>query len=269
MTWTSEHLAWLINSGKTIKTSCGNIAPVYEFRYDMADSEIMSGWAKHFRNHYCLDTDLPHLKSPNQANEEFLKLKFPDRQGAGPSIRAGDFAEILVADYLHFLRKFYVPRTRYDRKIIGNESSKGSDVIGFKSTSKEPSTNDELIVYEVKSRLTENKIENVLQDAIDHSSKDEVRLADSLNAIKQRLYDKSDTVGMAVVNRFQMNIDAPYRRRYGAAAVLTNTSFCANTLANSSSGKHVAQPDLEMLIIKGKNLMPLVHSLYERAANEA
>lgn len=269
MPWTSEHLAWLIDSGKTIKTSCGKIVPVYEFRYDMTDNEIMSSWATHFRNHYCLDTDLPHLKSPKQTNSDFLQLKFPDRQGGGPSIRAGDFCEILVADYLHFLREFYVPRTRYDRKIIGNESSKGSDVIGFKSVSGEPSSSDELIVYEVKARLSENIIENVLQDAIDHSSKDEVRLADSLNAIKQRLYDKSDTVGMAVVNRFQMNIDAPYKSRYGAAAVLTNTSFCANTLAGSNSDEHVAQPELEMLVIKGENLMPLVHSLYERAANEA
>jgi len=260
MPWTNKHLEWLIETGESIVTACGKNVPVYEFRYDMANNEVMSGWARHFRNHYCLDTDLPQLKSPEQTNSEYLLLKFPDRTGAGPSIRAGDFSEILIADYLHFLRDYYVPRTRYDRKIIGNESSKGSDVIGFKRISEEPNRNDELLVYEVKAKLSENQPINVLQDAIGHSSKDQVRLADSLNAIKQRLYDQCDTSGMEVVSRFQRNIDAPYKMSFGAAAVITETSYCSETLAESNSGDHV---------IKGESLMLLVHHLYERAANEA
>jgi hypothetical protein len=269
MPWTREHLEWLTETGESIVTSCGKNVPVYEFRYDAANNEVMSNWARHFRNHYCLDTDLPHLKSPEQTNSEYLHLKFPDRAGAGPSIRAGDFSEILVADYLHFLREYYVPRTRYDRKIIGNESSKGSDVIGFKTMLGESNRNDELVVYEVKARLSENKVKNVLQDAIDHSSKDQTRLADSLNAIKQRLYDKNDIAGVEVVARFQRNVDAPYKTRFGAAAVITETSYCPESLAESSSDDHVSQDELEMIVIKGQQLMPLVHDLYERAANEA
>lgn len=269
MPWTREHLEWLIETGETIVTSCGKNVPVYDFRYDAASNEVMSSWATHFRNHYCLDTDLPHLKSPEQTNSEYLHLKFPDRTGTGPSIRAGDFSEILIADYLHFIREYYVPRTRYDRKIIGNESAKGSDVIGFKRMSEEPDRNDELVVYEVKARLSENKVENVLQNAIEHSSKDQARLADSLNAIKQRLYDKHDTAGMDVVARFQRNVDAPYKTKFGAAAVITETSYCPETLAESNSDDHVSPGELEMIVIRGQQLMPLVHELYERAANEA
>lgn len=269
MSWTGEHLEWLVESGEVIVTSCGKKVPVYDFQYDVGNEKVMSNWARHFRNYYCLDSELINLKSPEQTNSEYLYLKFPGRSGAGPSIRAGDFAEILVADYLHFLREYYVPRTRYDRKIIGNESSKGSDVIGFKKMSDAPGRNDELLVYEVKARFSESKVNNVLQDAIDHSSKDQARLADSLNAIKQRLFDRDDTAGMEVISRFQRNVDSPYKLNFGAAAVLTNTSYCSGKLAESNTDEHVEQDRLEMLVIKGDLMMSLVHRLYERAANEA
>lgn len=271
MPWTNEHLEWLIDTGETFTISCGKSVPVYDFRYDMTDSQIMSEWAKHFRNHYCLDTELPFLKPNGMSNSDFLlTLKFPNKSSApGPSIRAGDFSEILIADYLAFLRDYYVPRTRYDRKIIGNESSKGSDVLGFKQKRKKPNKKDELIIYEVKSKLSENKKVNVLQTAINDSSKDETRLAESLNGVKQRLFDKKDFNGVKVIGRFQNSIDTPYKIIFGAAAVATDTSCCFDTLSKSDSSEHVAKKDLELLVIKGENLMALVHALYNRAANEA
>jgi len=271
MPWTDEHLEWLIDNGETFTTSCGKSVPIYDFRYDMTNTQIMSKWATHFRNHYCLDTELPFLKPDDISNSAFLlTLKFPDKSSApGPSIRAGDFSEILVADYLEFLRDYYVPRTRYDRKIIGNESSKGSDVLGFKQYGKKPNKKDELIIYEVKAKLSENQKANILQTAIDDSSKDETRLAESLNGIKQRLFDRKNVSGMTVISRFQNSIDAPYKTIFGAAAVVTDSSCCFDTLAESNSTNHVAQKDLELLVIKGGNLMTLVRALYDRAANEA
>jgi len=271
MSWTDEHIDWLIDTGKVFTTSCGKSVPIYDFRYDMTNTQIMSEWAKHFRNHYCLDTELPFLAPNGMSNSDFLlTLKFPNKSSAlGPSIRAGDFSEILVADYLEFLRDCYVPRTRYDRKIIGNESSKGSDVIGFKRNGKKPSKKDELIIYEVKAKLSENQKVNVLQTAINDSSKDERRLAESLNAIRQRLFDRKDFDGVTTISRFQDSIDSPYKTVYGAAAVVTNSSCCFATLGKSNSINHVSQNDLELLVIKGEKLMRLVHSLYARAANEA
>ena len=203
-------------------------------------------------------------------SEYLLSLKFPDNSpGLGPSTRSGDFAEILVADYLAFLHDYYVPRTRYDRKIIGNESSKGSDVLGFKQKRKKPSKKDELIVYEVKTRLSEKNAKNTLQTAIDDSSKDETRLAESLNGIKQRLYDRKDYEGMDIISRFQKNVDHPYETKFGAAAVLTDSSCCVKTLAQASTHEHSYRAQLEMIVIRGPVLMSLVHGLYERAANEA
>ena len=119
-------------------------------------------------------------------------MKFPDKAKApGPSIRAGDFAEILVADYLTYLQGYTVPRTRYDRKGVPNESTKGPDVLAFKTQEDNPS-NDELLVYEVKAKLSATP-KPMLQEAIDHSGKDYLRLGESLNGIKQRMLDRNDT----------------------------------------------------------------------------
>lgn len=271
MPWTNEHIAWLHDTGEVVAISTGENVPVFEFAYDVANEEAMFHWARHFRNHYCSDDAIEILKPKGMTKKDYLlNIKFPHKtKNPGPSIRAGDFAEILVADYLMFLRDYYVPRTRYDRKIIGNESSKGSDVLGFKQMNKTPSSKDELLIYEVKARLSESNSKNTLQTAIDDSSKDEARLAESLNGAKQRLYDQRDFAGMNIVGRFQQNVDHPYKTKFGAAAALTDSSCCVETLAEASTQEHVFRTQLEMIVIRGPVLMSLVHSLYERAANEA
>jgi hypothetical protein len=271
MPWTNKHLEWLEDTGEKIRTACGHLVPVYKFNHDIFDTEIMSSWATHFRNHYCSDNELDLLKPPNFCNNDYLiQMKFPDaKKPPGPSIRAGDFAEILVADYLQYLHEFYVPRTRYDRKIIGNESSKGSDVIAFRQENQDYSRKDELLIYEVKALLSENKPDNRLQTAIDDSKKDELRIAESLNAIKQRLFDKNDHAGMQVISRFQNLVDNPYKMSYGAAAVVSESSYEAEVLAKADTSSHPFNNELSLLVIYGKELMTLVHALYERAANEA
>ena len=107
MPWTYEHLKWLEDTGEVVETACGKYAPVYKFSYDITDNKTMSSWAKHFRNYYCSDGELIFLKPDTMSKSAYLlELKFPDaKKKPGPSIRAGDFAEILVADYLVFLTR--------------------------------------------------------------------------------------------------------------------------------------------------------------------
>ena len=83
------------------------------------------------------------------------------------------------------------------------------------------------------------------------------------------MYDQKDFFGMSVVSRFQKNVDHPYKTKFGAAAVLSDSSCCTKTLAEASTQEHSSQTQLEMIVIRGPVLMSLVHSLYERAANEA
>jgi len=109
-----KHLEWLINTGERIPTAEGKAVEVWEFRHQK-DEEVLSQWAKHFRNHYCLEDQIDDLRSgTGYSRADYLReIKLPDEKAApGPSIRAGDFGEILVADYVEYILDFWVPRTR-------------------------------------------------------------------------------------------------------------------------------------------------------------
>lgn len=270
MPWTSKHLQWLEDTGEKIKISCGKYVSVYKFSPVATDSETMIAWAKHFRNHYCSDDEIDILKPSEMTKTDYLlQQKFPTKVAPGPSTKAGDFTEILVADYLQFLNDYYVPRTRYDRKTIGNESTKGSDVLAFKGELDNPKSSDELLIYEVKATLSEGRPQNRLQEAIEHSAKDEFRISESLNAAKQRLFDKRDLERVRYISRFQESLKNPYKTNYGAAAIITSTRYCAETIAESNSKTHPHQGNLELIVIHGQQFMNIANSLYEKAANEA
>jgi len=154
------------------------------------DDDTLASWAAHFRQYYCLDSEIDELRRGYDLSRQdyLLEIVFPDAQATpGPSIRAGDFAEILVADYLQHLLGYHVPQWRYDEKIIRNESVKGADVIGFRLVGDAESPLDELVVYEAKATLSGRERGNRLQDAIDDSAKDfNIRKAYSLNAMRRR-----------------------------------------------------------------------------------
>ena len=84
------------------------------------NNEILNEWANHFRSNYRSLEDLEYdVEDTGKTKEEYLTNDvFPDKTVApGPSTRVGDFCDLLVADYIEFVRNYYVPRTRYCRKI--------------------------------------------------------------------------------------------------------------------------------------------------------
>jgi hypothetical protein len=277
MVWTAKHADWLHSSGTTISTSCGKSAHVIRFNYQISDLETMSAWARHFRNHYCDDAHIEYLRkdTPYSKKDYLLNIKFPAEapferhEKTGPATRSGDFAEILVADYISAKMSYWVPRVRYEMKINRNTSEQGSDVIGILFDTHGIAQNDELLVVEVKATLSQTKGTNRLQDAIDHSDKDEYRLGESLNAMKQRLFYKSQLADAEKVGRFQNIDDRPYIMKYGAAAVLTDNAVDLSTLSQSSSVRHKYANKLNLFVIVGADMMKLAHLLYERAADEA
>ncbi len=271
MPWTSQHLDWLIDTGNNLVTSDGRPVTVFEFRHNSDDS-ILSAWAKHFRNHYCLDVEIDFLKNGTGYSRcDYLnKLKFPDPTIApGPSVRAGDFGEILVADYLEYVLGHWVPRTRYADKSIRNESKKGADIIGFKPVTTNESPNDSLIVFESKAKLTGNKPQNRLQDAVYDSAKDLTRKGESLNAMKQRLLEKGEIDKAKIVERFQDKTDRPYRETSGAAAIVSDKVYTRKLYSGTITTNHPNANRLMLIVIKGDQMMDLVHELYRRAADEA
>ena len=267
-----RHIEWLVDSGIKISTIDGRTVEVFDFNH-LDDAAIMSEWAKHFRNHYCSDNEIDVLRrGTGKSRSEFLlSIKFPDKKlGFGPGLRSGDFGEILIADFLEFVKAYWVPRTRYSNKTIRNESTKGADIIGFKyKVSPEVcSKDDELIVFEAKAQLSGNSPKARLNDAIEGSLDDPIRLGESLNAIKQRLMDTGQAT-YERIDRFQDIVDNPFEQIFGAAAIFTEVVFDQSHIATSTQSKHPPGTNSKLLVVKGIGLMELVHKLYKLASDEA
>lgn len=272
MVFTNKHLDWLIDTGIKITTQEGKEIEVLEFSHQ-PNELILSEWAKHFRNHYCLDEEIDfYARGYNYTRQQYLNnIKFPDISLApGPSIRAGDFGEVLCADYLQYILNYWVPRTRYGDKTIRNESTKGSDVIGFKILQNDQdSLDDTLAIFEAKTQFSGREPLARLQNAVNDSAKDHARRGESLNAIKQRLFEKRMIAESISIERFQNLEDRPYKELFGAVALFTSSYFDVNILECTETKDHPNKNELMLLVIHGPEMMQLVHELYRRAADEA
>jgi len=281
--WTSDHMKWLVDTGRRLKTADGKEVEIWEFRHTNND-KILSVWAKHFRNHYCLDANINSMRGRKSRKAYLNDIKFPSQTSKlGPSIRAGDFGEILVADYLQWILNFWVPRVRWGAKVIRDESPKGSDVIGFRFHKKnEISNKDVLAVFETKAKFSKGDgKKSRMQDAINDSAKDHLRIDESLNYIKQKLLEQNNHNDAILVERFQSPVDSPYEEVAGAAALISDEYYDKNEITSSDTTKiptskkaiacksHPNRDNLVLLVIKGGNMMSLVHELYRRAADEA
>ena len=270
---TPAHLDWLVDTGERLTSADGVEIQVWELQYG-DDPAVLSAWAKHFREHYCDDEMLKKLvPGTGDMNAEYLiKKKFPDEKEApGPSIRSGDFAEILVADYIEYKLGYWCPRQlRYDQKWNRNKSTKGCDVVGFQFVNDDGvNPNDELFVFKSKASMSGNKPINRLQDAVTDSGKDALREATTLNALKQRFYERGEEAPALKVQRFQNMADRPFKRVSGAAAVLNSSLYDGTLLAQTTTTGHFNAANLKLIVIRGETLMKLVNALYARAANEA
>ena len=81
-----------------------------------------------------------------------------------------------------------------------------------------------------RQKFSASKV-NHLQDAINDSAKDHIRIDESLNFIKQKLFEKGDIEQAQSVERFQSPVDMPYQETYGAAAIISDECFDAEELA--------------------------------------
>ncbi len=259
------HCNWFEDTGTVLRTSDGKDVRVFRFNYQ-EDDALLNAWAEHFRKNYCSDQDLDALcAASGMTRLEYLRdVVFPSTTAPGPSVRSGDFSEILVADYIQFLMGYTVPRTRYDRKDSRDSSSKSIDVLGFKFIDPDaPGDNDELLTCEVKASLTAPASNN-LQDAVEGATRDfETRLPFALNAAYLRLRDRGEVETAAALERFMNKVARPYRNISGAVLLCTDAGW-NDTLITESSAEHL-NPHLVLFAFRGNDLMNLTNRLYEIA----
>jgi hypothetical protein len=268
-----EYLSCLTKCSTTLETIDGRDIVVWELHVPTNESQL-SNWASAFRQHYCPDEEIDELREGTGLTraEYLIQLVFPDKSAApGPGIRAGDFAELLVSDYVEYLLGYWVPRGKYAEKSSRDESVKGVDILGFRMSSPpSPTPKDTLLAFEVKAQLSGGTYSGRLQAAIDDSSKDYLRRGITLNATKRRLRHAGEPEKALVVQRFQNLSDHPYVYRSGAAAVLSDSAYDEAKLHSSTKvSSHQNESNLELIVIRGNDLMSLVHALYEKAADEA
>lgn len=259
-----KYLSELTKIGN-ITTKDNEIVEIFELSSNISD-ECLNEWATHFRQNYCTDDILDSLISGTgmTKKEYLLSQKFPDASdGFGPGTRSGDFAELLISDYLEFTLGYIVHRERYKNKFNRNSSTQGTDVVGFKFVGSKPSSGDEFITFEVKAQASGTKAKNRLQEAIDDSYKDAVRKGETLSALKQIYIEKGNHEKASQVERFQNKPDRPYTEKYGAAAVHDTTTYSEDLISNVKLNGSKRW----MIVVKRDNLMNLVHRLYEVASN--
>jgi len=270
---TPLHVSALSKCAQPLATTDGRAIDVWDLAVPTDDGHL-SKWASSFRQHYCSDAEIDDLRAGTglSRTEYLTQIVFPDKIIApGPGIRAGDFAELLISDYVEYVLGYWVPRGKYAEKASRDESVKGVDILGFLvNTPATPADTDTLLAFEVKAQLSLGKYTGRLQTAIDDSSKDYLRRAMTLNATKRRLRQASQFERALVVQRFQNLADHPYIYRSGAAAVLSDTAYDEAALQTTTKiAGHQNVANLELIVVRGKELMKLVHALYERAAHEA
>lgn len=273
---TLKHMAWLKKTPGKLKTTDGTAISVFELDIDHADVAVLGEWATHFRHHYLLDSKIDRLrKGTGKSRDEYLTdMVFPDKtDDFGPATRSGDFAEILVADLLESQFGFWTPRTRYDDKLVRNESPKGTDVLGFRFAGAGPAfptKQDVLVSFESKAQLSKGSPKAKLQEAVVDSAKDALRISESLNAMKRRLIDRGDDDGADKVERFQEGLQVPYIRMSGAAAVFCSSVYdSASVSSTTDCSAHENVDNLMLVVVHAATLMKFVHALYERAATES
>lgn len=266
---TENHISWLENGNLELTTQDGVSVKILEFLHK-TDEEMLTSWAKHFREHYCADSAIDELRSSTGLSRaDYLNnIKFPDKSSLGAATRVSDFSEILIADYLNYSLNYLVPRTRYDNKNNRNSSPQGIDVVGFKVLNQgQDNPEDELITCEVKAALGRKNV-NTMTRAIEDSKKDyTIKTPEALNAIKQRLRDRGDTYSVKVVERFQNQTDRPYKFISSAGVVHSNHAW-DDTVITGSTASH-PNSNLLLIAIKGEKLLELADKLYERARDGA
>ncbi|GHU05614.1 hypothetical protein FACS1894158_08970 [Betaproteobacteria bacterium] len=74
-----SHISFLNKTGTTLQTSDGKTVEVWELLHT-PDSATLSAWAKHFREHFCLDSQIDTLRSGIRlSRKDYLEtIKFPD-----------------------------------------------------------------------------------------------------------------------------------------------------------------------------------------------
>ena len=150
-----------------------------------------------------------------------------------------------------------------DVKAVSVLDACDSADLKFYKPDKTPNERDELIATEVKAKLTSEDYDS-LASAIEHSGKDEDRLARTIDYCRKKLRYQNDSKYSEEVTRFLIKPENNYKIIYCAAGISSRTAIDKG-ITLSIDGEELKISDGQAIFfIHGKKLMDLVHKVYER-----
>ena len=262
-----RYMRWIVEENGVVFE---DNAPQKCYRIDYGtDGQILDDWARHIRRHYVSDEELVEDVALHGISvEEYLRQYIIPQKGDifGPTARSNDISEILFADLFEFVLNYEVPRCKQYNRSGKNESEHGTDIIAYRffSADKEPQKNDELVAIEVKARLTASEPCTTIIDAAADSKKDEHRFSHTLNYYRKKLRAMGKDSEANNIARFQQKTEYPYHISYVGAAITSEPSIKNKIIVGLKGANLLLRKDQSIFYVHGKDLMSLVHQIFER-----
>lgn len=262
-----QYLRWLI-AEEDVTFSDGIPIACYRLEYN-TDEDILKDWALHIRKHYINDYDLADgSQCWDMSPEDYLRtFVIPQKsEDFGPAARSSDLSEILFADLLEFILGYTVPRCKQYARSGKNNSEHGTDVIGYRfhNANKQPSKADELVTIEVKATLSKDNPANAITSAVADSAKDDQRFAHTLDYYRKKLRSLGKAEESAEIARFMQKTERNYILSHIAGAMASQERIPDNMLVDVVGKELKISVNTSVFYIHGKQLMNLVHDVYER-----
>lgn len=255
------------DSGKVVSYTIDNGGEIQD--------SMLEDWALHLRRHYVRDDELKRY-CDGEARDVATVLRedyIPDK----PTIRSGDFGEILMSDILQFIEGYEVPRYKQVKRANHNMSDPGVDVVAYRiSDPIGTNSSDELVTIEVKTRVTprKNQLSDAILDAEQSAQKDHTRIAMTLRMYKKRSSDVGDEKTKEEMIRFMMKSEKPYKHVLAIAVVIGADDLqaqseeiekiCESEECDSETRKRLRFETVDKVrIVYRSELMDLIHSIYE------
>jgi hypothetical protein len=240
----------------------------YKLSYEI-DESILDDWAIHIRRHYVPDDELKEDVALHKLTvAEYLRqYAIPQKEETfGPTARSNDISEILFADLFEFILNYEVPRCKQYNRSGKNESEHGTDIIAYKFyvEGKEPNKNDELVVIEVKARLSSIEACKTIKDAVTDSKKDEHRFSHTLDYYRKKLRSMGKRTEAADIARFQQKTEYPYKMSYVGAAISSLPTVEKKIIVGVKGSDLKLKTNQSVFYVHGTDLMSLAHQVFER-----
>jgi hypothetical protein len=227
--------------------------------------------ALHIRRHYISDEEINEACEITGKNKaDYLKEQMiPQRdETLGPSVIAGDIAEIIISDIFEFEFGYKVPRVKMENRSGKNNSEHGTDILAFNVNINElVSKNSEMIISEVKANLSQSNFD-VLNTAMNDFKKNEIdqqRYAHTLDYFRKKCKEKNEIELTKIIARFEQKTKFPYKIIFAPAGVSSVKNIDSNGIIPITNNDFQLRADDKLIYIHGDSLMILAYDLYRRA----